>query len=322
MGKIGSVIGFEFNNYEIKAVELSKSGGEYTILAYGKQKLEEGVIEEGFIREPEKFSEAFMELMKNGGFTSDSIVLGVNNENLVMRYASFPKVPDDKLRNMIFLQAQEFIPMPLQEMEMDYLVAGESTNAEDQPMLDVVLVGARKIMLEQFINVFGACKKNVKDIEPTIMTLCRAASTANPDKCYSMLNMSDGIINFMFVKGEKIFTVRSIAIPEKYYDNAQQLFKKNEESFEENLNEVGNMLASELSASISYYSIQHSMEPVENVFFIADLDCKKELVDIIQSSIAIPVEIPKFYSEFSTDGSLDINAYASCISMAMQALEG
>lgn len=320
MGKTGSVIGFEFNSYDIKAVELTKSGSGYTIVAYGKQKLEDGTIEEGFIREPEKFSEAFMELMKNGGFSSESVVLGVNNENLVMRYASFPKVPDDKLRNMIFLQAQEFIPMPLQEMEMDYLVAGESTNAEDQPMVDVVLIGARKIMLEQFINVFGACKKNVRDIEPSILALCRAASSTNPEKCYTLLNMSDGILNFMFIKGEKIFTVRSIAIPEKYYDNVQNLFKG--AYTEEDLTETGEMLSSELSASISYYGIQHSMEPVEDVFFLTDLDCKNQLKDIIQTSVAVPVEIPAFYSQFEASADFDVNAYTACISIAMQALEG
>ena len=65
----------------------------------------------------------------------------------------------------------------------------------------------------------------IVDVEPTPFALCRTASTVNPDKCYCMLNVSNGIINFLFVKGEKVQTVRSIAIPEKHFDAVQQIYK-------------------------------------------------------------------------------------------------
>ena len=320
MAKLDSVIGFEYNSYEIRAVEMTKSGGGYKLTAMGTQALESAVVEEGFIRDAERFSDAFLRLMKNNNFSAEDIVVGVNNENVVMRYASFPKVSDDKLRNMIFLQAQEFMPMPMQEMEMDYIVAGESTNSDDQETVDVVLVGARKTMLEQFINVFGAAKKDVADIEPSAFALCRAASMANPEKCYSLLNLSNGIINFIFVKGEKMFTVRSIAVPEKRYDDVQKIYKG--EATEEEFEAVADMLVSELNASISYYSVQYPMDPVDTVYFISDVSKRKQLAEAIQSSISIPVEVPSFYANINAGGSADIDSYTACISMAIQALEG
>lgn len=318
MAKLDSVIGFEYNSYEIRAVEMTKSGGMYNLVAYGTQALESAVVEEGFIRDAERFSDAFLTLMREKNFNAENIVVGVNNENVVMRYASFPKVPDDKLRNMIFLQAQEFMPIPVQEMEMDYLVVGESVGSEDQEMIDAVLVGARKSMLDQIINVFGAAKKSIYDVEPTAFTVCRAASMASPDKNYCMLNVSNGIINFLFVKGDQIHTVRSISIPEKHFDAVQNIYKG--EATPEEITEAVEMLVSELNASLSYYSVQHPMEMVDVVYFVADVNNAKQIAQELQASVSLPVETPSFYANLG--GAIDISAYNSCISMAIQALEG
>ena len=318
MAKLDSVIGFEYNSYEIRAVEMTKSGGMYNLTAYGTQALESAVVEEGFIRDAERFSDAFLTLLRDKNFTAEDIVVGVNNENVVMRYASFPKVPDDKLRNMIFLQAQEFMPIPVQEMEMDYLVAGESVNSDEQEMIDAVLVGARKTMLDQLINVFGAAKKSIYDVEPTAFAVCRAASTASPEKCYCMLNVSNGIINFLFIKGDKVQTVRSISIPEKHFDAVQNIYKG--EATDEEITEAVDMLVSELNASLSYYSVQYPMDLVDVVYFIADVHNADRITQELRASVSLPVESPSFYANLG--GALDISSYTACISMAIQALEG
>ena len=165
MAKVKSVIGLEVDSREIRAVEITRSSGTYSILACGKAPLPEGTIEEGFIRDPDRFNVALTELLQSGGFKSLDVVVGINNENVIMRYATFPKVDDDKLRNMVLLQAQEFIPIPIQDMEIDYVVAGDGVNDEDQPITHVMLVAARRNMIEQYINILSASKLQVTDVD-------------------------------------------------------------------------------------------------------------------------------------------------------------
>ena len=105
MAKNKSIIGFEADTTEIRAVELTRVNGAYQVLACGKIPLGDGVVEEGFVRDADAFSTALAELLQNGNFKSSDVVVGVNNENVIMRYASFPKIADDKLRNMVLLQA-------------------------------------------------------------------------------------------------------------------------------------------------------------------------------------------------------------------------
>ena len=60
-----------------------------------------------------------------------------------MRFASFPKVPEDKIRSMIYFQAQEYMPVSIEELELDYVVVSEKKTEEGE-FINVVLVGQER----------------------------------------------------------------------------------------------------------------------------------------------------------------------------------
>ncbi len=325
MAKIKSVIGFEVDTAEIRAIELTKSNGAYSVLACGKIPLPEGTIEEGFIRNADEFNKALAELLQNGNFKSSDVVVGVNNENVIMRYASFPKVPEDKLRNMVLLQAQEFIPIPVQEMEIDYVIAGESLNDEEQPVVNVLLVAARRNMLEQLITVLGASKLQVVDIDASVLSVCRGLAPMTVGKKYALLNMTDDILNFLVIKDSEISMVRSITIPERAADAVKSVFSQETETVpQEDLEAVGSMLASETNSSVSYYAMQNMAEPIEQIYFVSAARDAGTLAKTVADAVyTIPVDIPTLYTEQNLGLSQDVvKEFAGCIGLAMQALEG
>ena len=325
MAKIKSVIGFEVDTAEIRAIELTKSNGAYSVLACGKIPLPEGTIEEGFIRNADEFNKALAELLQNGNFKSNDVVVGVNNENVIMRYASFPKVPEDKLRNMVLLQAQEFIPIPVQEMEIDYVIAGESLNDEEQPVVNVLLVAARRNMLEQLITVLGASKLQVVDIDASVLSVCRGLAPMTVGKKYALLNMTDDILNFLVIKDSEISMVRSITIPERAADAVKSGFSHETETVpQEDLEAVGSMLASETNSSVSYYAMQNMAEPIEQIYFVSAARDAGTLAKTVADAVyTIPVDIPTLYTEQNLGLSQDVvKEFAGCIGLAMQALEG
>lgn len=325
MAKIKSVIGFEVDTAEIRAIELTKSNGAYSVLACGKIPLPAGTIEEGFIRNADEFNKALAELLQNGNFKSNDVVVGVNNENVIMRYASFPKVPEDKLRNMVLLQAQEFIPIPVQEMEIDYVIAGESLNDEEQPVVNVLLVAARRNMLEQLITVLGASKLQVVDIDASVLSVCRGLAPMTVGKKYALLNMTDDILNFLVIKDSEISMVRSITIPERAADAVKSVFSQETEPVpQEDLEAVGSMLASETNSSVSYYAMQNMAEPIEQIYFVSAARDAGTLAKTVADAVyTIPVDIPTLYTEQNLGLSQDVvKEFAGCIGLAMQALEG
>lgn len=327
MAKIKSMIGCEFSTNEIRAVEITKNDGVYQILTMGYIPLEKGIIEEGFIRDPKGFQTAFSELMSSGNFRSNNVAICVNNENVMMRYAAFPKVDDDKLRNMVLLQAQEFIPIPINEMEVDYVIAGETTNEENLAQYNIMLVAARRQMLESYINHFTAMKYTVNEIDSSLLAFCRGIKVSGIEEKYCLVNYTDDILNFIVVKGNEILMVRSITIPDRNRSAVAELFGLNEQeegsefSSEELVKNAVNFVLSETSSTVSYYSMQSS-EPIEKIFCLSHSKYNGDVLKELQENMPIPVSVPQMYSNLQTADPSTVNDYASCIGVAISGLEG
>ena len=323
MAKLKSVIGCEITANEIRAVEVTKENGAYKILAMGYMPLEDGVVGEAFIRDAEKFNDAITELIAQGNFQTTDIAIGVNNENVLMRYATFPKVDNDKLRNMILLQAQEFIPIPIQEMEVDFVVAGETTDDEGTQQVNVMLIAARKQMLEGYINNFTASKLQVQEIDSSVLAYCRGLNEISGGARYGIVNLTDDVLNFIVVEGNEIAMVRSITVSDRVQGSVTSVFKGSRDGSytDEDVDAVASYLTSETSSTISYYSMQHS-KPIEKLYFIMNSSATEKIAPTVASNIYVPMEVPQFYPNLQAESIAPLGEYASCIGIAISSLEG
>ena len=323
MAKLKSIIGCEITTNEIRAVEIAKENSAYKILAMGYMPLEDGVVGEAFIRDNDKFNDAITQLIAQGNFQTTDVAIGVNNENVLMRYATFPKVDNDKLRNMILLQAQEFIPIPIQEMEVDFVVAGETTDEDGSAQVNVLLIAARKQMLEGYINNFTASKLQVQEIDSSLLAYCRGLNEISDGVRYGIVNLTEDVLNFIVVEGNEISMVRSITITERNQKAVTSLFagSRDKSYTDEDVETVSNWLMSETSSTISYYSMQNS-KPIEKLYFIMNSSAAERVVPAVAANIYVPMEVPQFYPNLQAGSVTPLGEYASCIGIAISSLEG
>ena len=321
--KVNSAIGIEYNSHEIKAVELvKKPDGTLAVTAFSKEEIPEGVMFEGMISEPETFTAILKDLYTNGGFTEKApVVVGVNNENVILRYATFPKVPDDKLRSVITMQAGDFIPVPVMELGLDFVVVNEAVDDDDQPIVNVLLIGARTPMLENLISCFNDTQFDVMDIDSSFLAWCRATmEKAVPDEIYGFLNLTDDVLNFVVIVEGDIKMVRSITIPDRAVLDVKKVFENPAEVTEEEIASVVDFMYSELSSSISYFQMQYGFQ-INKILLTASTAVENSLLEALNQKSYVPVELPKLYDEYMNN-NFDPVGYSGCISLAKVALEG
>ena len=321
--KVNSAIGIEYNSHEIKAVELTKrADGSLAVIAFNKEEIPENVMNEGIVVDTEMFTAILGDLFKNGGFSEKApVVVGVNNENVILRYATFPKVPDDKLRSVITMQAGDFIPVPVMELGLDYVVVNESVDDDDQPIVNVLLIGARTVMLENLVNCFNESPFDVRDIDSSFLAWCRATmEKAVPDEIYGFLNLTDDVLNFVVIEEGEIKMVRSITIPDRAILDVRKVFENPAEVTEEEITSVVDFMYSELSSSISYFQMQYGYQ-INKIIFSASTPVEETLLETLNQKSYVPLELPKLYDEYMNN---DFNpvGFSGCISLAKVALEG
>ena len=323
MAKVNNAVGIEFDSHEIRAVELMKNvDGSYRVNSFGSVPFKSGVIANGMVSDAPLFGAAVEELLKTTGIKNTTpVVLGVNNENVIMRYATFPKVPEEKLKSVISMQAQDFIPVPVSELGLDFVVIDETVDDDDQPALNVLLVGAKNIMLENFVSNFEAVKLEVVDIDSSFLAWTRVAiKESQPDSAFAFLKLTDDVLNFVAISDGDIKMVRSINIPDRAMVEVKKIFNESYEVSPTELEVVVDLLYSELSSSMNYFQMQTNIL-LDSVLFSAATALEGNLAQALAEKTYVPLTVPTFYNEYMTS-SFSPKNYAGCISLAKVALEG
>ncbi len=322
MAKSISAVGIEYNAYEMKAVELTKAAdGSISVTGCAAVPLQEGVMGEGIVTDSSVFTACLNDLYEQGKFKKDSnIVVGVNNENVIMRYATFPKVPQDKLKSVVTMQAQDFIPVPVSELTLDFVVVDETTDDDDQPALNMILVGARNTMLANLLQNFEAAKFEVTDIDSSYLAWCRAAiNEAADDSTFAYLALTDDVLNFVAVSDKEIKMVRSINVPDRAIIEVKKAFHSPQEVTSMEMDTIIELLQSELSSSMNYFQMQTNII-LEKVLFNTASQLEAEIAKQLAERCYVPLVVPTFYNDMATATFAPKN-YAGCIGLAKVGLE-
>ena len=168
-------IGLDIGSTAVRAAEVAE-GSPPTVIRAAQLPLPPGAVENGEVRDAEPVSDTLRELWSRGGFKSRKVWLGVGNQRVVVREITLPAMPEKELRQSLGFQVQEFIPMPVDDAVLDYHVIGE-TEAEDRPMLRLLLVAAQKSMVDALVSAAIGAKLEPMGLDLVPFAMVRAVGS-------------------------------------------------------------------------------------------------------------------------------------------------
>lgn len=317
-----SIIGLVLDSQEIRAVELKGSEKKPSVVAWGKVKLPEGVVKDGRIVNSQLFGASLERLLNENGFKRRDVYLGVNNQDVIVRFATFPKVPEEKIRNMIRFQAQEYMPVSIEEIELDYVVVSEKKTDEGE-FINVVLVGARKKMLNDYIEAFVAANTNIKEIDATMLALGRAALLSSNDGTFALTGFNNDIGNILVFKNGILAMARSVIInqsPDWIESDDQAIQSKEKE-----IKTCADILFGEIKSSLGYYKMQ-SGEVIDKLFVFGSVSKQDAVASQLRETTGLSVTVPNPYTFLESriikdkGNGFKSSEYVACISLAMRGL--
>jgi type IV pilus assembly protein PilM len=150
--KQGPVAGLDIEAGSIAATEVAVNGSaQVTGSAIGP--LDAGAFHEGEVLDAGRLAAALKSLFGEHKL-SKQVRLGVANQRLVVRTLRLPAIEDPKqMEAAVRFQAQEQMPMPLDQAVLEYQVVGGVPAEEgSSPQVDVVVVAARREMIASFVE--------------------------------------------------------------------------------------------------------------------------------------------------------------------------
>ena len=150
--KTGTVVGLDIEAGSIAATEV-RGNGSLQVTASAIGPLPPGAFHEGEVLDGDRLASALKSLFAEHKLAKQ-VRLGVGNQRVVVRTLRLPAIEDPKeLQAAVRFQAQEQMPMPLDQAVLEHQVVGGVPAEEGStPQVDVVVVAARRDMVSSFID--------------------------------------------------------------------------------------------------------------------------------------------------------------------------
>ncbi len=171
-------VGLDIGSTAVRAAELSVTGGQVSVLRAAQVKVAEGAVENGEVRQPEAVADALRELWSVGKFKSKQVVMGVGNQRVVVREIGLPWLPEKELRDSLGFQVQEFIPMSVDEVVLDFDTLGEFEQ-EGRRMIRILLVAAQRVMVDAVVAAAEGAKLEPVGLDLVPFALVRAVGASD-----------------------------------------------------------------------------------------------------------------------------------------------
>jgi len=226
VGASGSMVGLDIGTDHVRLAQIKASGSTFALQKYGVVRLPMGSVVEGEIVDADAVASAIRQLMRTTGLGGANVVIGVSNQKVVVRLIDLPYMEDAELQGAIKYQAQDYIPIPVEEAILDFQIVGDYMTNADEHMNEVLLVAAQRDMIDETVQAVERSGLKLSGIDVTPFAVVRGlfgvAPSTLPDEnegvgeATAVIHMSAGITNIVVVeKGLPRFTrVSSLAANE------------------------------------------------------------------------------------------------------------
>jgi type IV pilus assembly protein PilM len=234
-----------------------------------------GLVSDGEVVNRDGLADALKNFVTEAGLPKN-VRLGVANQQIVVRVVELPRIEDEKQRDAaVRFQAAEAIAMPLDEAVLDHQLAGYTEAPDGTPRMQVVLVAARRSMIEALLDAakHAGLKPEGVDLDAfaLVRTLAVATDTIVGDTARVYCHLG-GVSNLAIAVGTACFFTRPLSA---VWDDE----------------DAGSRLADEIRLSIDYYMTQAQAKPVGEIVLSGPGSSDDALVDSLGAHLGLPTTV-------------------------------
>ncbi len=346
-GQSNQLVGIDIGSSSIKLVELIQNKKGLELVHFRMVPLPPEAIVDGSIMNSSAIVDALVELVSLEKLKTKNVATSVCGHSVIVKKIKLPQMTEKELSESIQWEAEQYIPFDIVDVNLDVKIL--ETQSQDMDQMDVVLVAAKKDMINDHVAVLNEAGLNpqVIDVDSfAIGNMYEANYGIQDGAAVVLVNLGAGITNVNIIKnGVSIFT-RDINVGGNQFseeiqkqlgvtfEEAEALKLGGKSSSQEETadlvvpQEVGGIIravcdgiALEIQRSLDFYASTNAEESIAKICLMGGTSKIPGLTIAIENKTGIKAEvIDPFYNIKIDEKKFDVNhirSVAPCAAVAV-----
>lgn len=166
-------LGIDIGDTNIKIVELVKVGDEVKLSTYGYSEYTnfDNIAKRNLNNKPQEIAKIIKRICRKSGTTSHEAVASLPPYSVFSSVINLPEIGKNDIESAINFEAKKIIPLPLEEMILDWKEIGA---VEKNGTRNYLLTGAPRNLVKKYIEIFKEAKINLLSLETETFSLIRS----------------------------------------------------------------------------------------------------------------------------------------------------
>ncbi len=319
------LFGVDVSSSAVKVMQLSKSGNKYKVEYYGVDALPANAVVEKNITEVDRVSASISNAVKRAGIKRKNAAIAVSGSAVITKTINMPSdLSEDEMEEQLSLDANQYIPYPIEEVSLDFNVLGPMENTPE--MSHVLIACSRSENVDVCVEALEGA-----GLIATIVDVESFAIEASYDEMKKQMDISDDEIVALFDIGATTTTLhimyqgRSIYTRDQTFGGKQLtdeimqryglsveeagLAKRQgglPESYEaEVLQSFNNSLIQQISRALQFFFSATEFNNVDKIILAGGTSSIAGLDELTEQQIGVPVQIANPLMGFNLASRID-----------------
>lgn len=318
----GKATGVDIGSRTIHVAEVRGGRGAPTVTNFGGIELANDAVRDGEVLDTASVAEALKELA--GSAKIDKRVwLGISNQRVVVRQVDLPWVEPKELKSSLRYQVQEYIPIPVEEAELDVHLVDDFTTEEGDRLQRVLLVAAHRDMVAAHVEAGEKAGLKIVGVDLNPFAVLRAmGSTSTLDQGSEVLiDIGAGVTNIVvheaglptFVRilvmgGDNITSALSSGLG---VDRSEAEARKRDTGISDVddvaariIRERAEQFVDEVKSSLDYFQGQSPNTRMSSIVLTGGGALLEGLPERLATVVRLPVEVGSPFSRWEVKGTV------------------
>lgn len=206
------IFGLDIGTSSIKIAEVKGNKSSRTLVALGSV----ATTGRGTLSEAEsdqhELAQAVRTLVQEAKISTPFVVTSLPESQIFTRVIEMSSLTDSELSSAIKYEAEQYIPLPLTEVKLDYEVLSRPDAGNPDKKMEVLLVAAPNVLINRYLKIIDMAGLKPHALETEITASSRALITASQFSPTTLiLEIGATTTELSVIASKKIVFTRSIA---------------------------------------------------------------------------------------------------------------